>query len=252
MIVGIFHPGSGLGDQIFSYIAARTKSEELGTDFYMVGKFKGENFIHLTSIQSMPCPPCSVEPNTGKITVNNGFPLFETTRKYYDPEWNFIKDNTIVDGCTLQDERYFDLEKVREWLITEPVSMPDDLCIINFRGGEFSLVPDLFLPVEYWREAINLMVEKHPNIRFEVHTDDLLLASHFFPDFDIVCGMEKNWKAIRYAKHLVLSNSAFGIIPALLSPAEEVIAPRGWSKHNNFNGEWGLNCNYYKRFTYIL
>lgn len=252
MIIGLQHPGSGLGDQLFCYIAARTKADELDTDFMMVGKFKGEDFIQIDPYfdKYVYYDEYSSDQLTGKITIQSDFPLFETTRKYYDPEWNFITDNTIVDGCTLQDERYFDVEKVREWLVTEPIEMPDDLCVINFRGGEYSLIPELFLPVEYWREAVNLMVEKHPNIRFEVHTDDELLASHFFPDFDIITGMEKNWKAVRYAKHLILSNSAFGIIPALLSPAEEVICPRKWARRN-LNDEWSLPQNYYKRFLYI-
>lgn len=249
MIFSLLHNGSGTGDQLFSYIAGRTKAEELGVDFTTVGNFKGKDFIKLNMGVPNHCM-ISLDENTGKITVHEEMPLFETTRKYYDPEWNFITDNTIVDGCILQDERYFDIERVRKWLITEPIDMPDDLCVINFRGGEFSLVPDLFLPIEYWREAVNLMVEKHPNIKFEVHTDDLLLASHYFPDFDIITGMEKNWLAVRYAKHLILSNSAFGIIPALLSPAQEIIAPRKWARRN-LNDEWSMPQNYYKRFTYI-
>ncbi len=250
MIYGIFHPGSGLGDQLFCYIAARTKAEELGVSFKMIGNFKGKDFIKLDYGYGKDLP-YSVEPTTGKLTIKNDFPLFETTRKYYDPEWNFITDNTIVDGCTLQDERYFDIEKVRYWLLCSPTEKYDEnLCIINFRGGEFSLIPDLMLPPDYYREAIQIMVEKNPNIRFEVHTDDELLASHYFPDFDIVTGIEKNWKAIRYAKHLILSNSAFGIIPALLSPAEEVICPRKWARRN-LNDEWSLPGNYYKRFLYI-
>lgn len=249
MIVGLFHPGSGLGDQLFCYIAARTKAEELGVNFTMASNFKGDGFIKINKgIENEVV--YLIHPNTGKLSIFSDFPIFETTRKYYDPEWNFVKDNTIVDGCTLQDERYFDIEKVREWLVTEPVNMPDDLCIINFRGGEFSLIPDLMLPPEYYREAVEIMAKNHPGIRFEVHTDDLLLASHYFPDFDIITGMEKNWKAIRYTKHLILSNSAFGIIPALLSPAEEVIAPRKWARRN-LNDEWSLPQNYYRRFLYI-
>lgn len=250
MIYGLQHPGSGLGDHLFCYIAARTKAEELGTDFTMVGQFKGKDFIHLKGIELIETPLFTLEQSTGKMTIHNNFPLFETTRKYYDPEWNFITDNTIIDGCTLQDERYFDIEKVRDWLVTEQIDMPDDLCVINFRGGEFSLVPDLFLPVEYWREAVEIMAKNHPGMHFEVHTDDELLASHFFPDFPIVTGMEKNWKAVRYAKHLIISNSAFAIIPALLSPAKDIIAPRKWARRN-LNDEWSMPQNYYRRFTYI-
>lgn len=252
MIVGLQHPGSGLGDQIFSYIAARTKAEELGTDFYMVGKFKGEKFIHMTGMQSMPCPPCNVEPTTGKITVNNGFPLFETTRKYYDPEWNFIKDNTIVDGCILQDERYFDIEKVREWLITEPIDMPNDLCVISLRGGEYSFIPELFLPKIYWDNAIKKMLEINPNMKFEIHTDDAMLGQILFPDYKVVQSMGLNWKAVRYCRYLISSNSAFSIIPSLLNEnVQFIIAPKYHARHNISDGYWSMEQNMYKKYNYL-
>ena len=38
MIIGIISPGSGLGDQLFSYIATRVRAADLGVDFGFVGK----------------------------------------------------------------------------------------------------------------------------------------------------------------------------------------------------------------------
>ncbi len=162
-----------------------------------------------------------------------------------------MEDNTIIDG-EFQDERYFEhrLPEIREWLKVEPLGLPDDLCIINFRGGEFALYPDLFLPREYWYDAIHLMQSKYPNIRFEVHTDDRVTARKFFPKFAIMQDMEWNWRSIRYAKHLILSNSSFAILPALLNEnVKEVIAPKYWARRNT--KVWALPQNYYKKFQYI-
>lgn len=95
-----------------------------------------------------------------------------------------------------------------------------------------------------------MMRKKYPNIRFEVHTDDPALAQQFFPEFDIVSGIDVNWRAVRWAKHLIISNSAFAIIPSLLNKnAEEIIAPRGWARRNI--KEWSMPSNYYKKFTYL-
>lgn len=181
-----------------------------------------------------------------KKVVENGVDV-----RGYDPEFNFIEDNTIIDG-EFQDERYFEhrLPKIREWLKVEPLDVPDNVCVINFRGGEYLTVPDLFLLPDYWNEAISIMREKNPHILFEVHTDDTKLAQDFFPQFKVFHDMELNWRAIRYAKHLILSNSSFAILPALLNEdVKEIIAPRYWARRNT--KIWATNQNYYKRFTYI-
>ena len=52
MIIGIIHPGSGLGDSLFSYIATRVRAADLGVDFGFVGKefFKGYDFNAASTI----------------------------------------------------------------------------------------------------------------------------------------------------------------------------------------------------------
>lgn len=180
-----------------------------------------------------------------KMVVENGIDI-----RGYDPEINFVEDNTVIDG-EFQDERYFShrLDNIREWLPVEPLEMPDDLCVINFRGGEYALYPDLFLTKDYWDEAIAKMKEKHPGIRFQVHTDDPKTAQYFFPDYECIQDIGLNWRFIRYAKHLILSNSSFAILPALLGNAEEIYAPRYWARRNT--KVWALPSNFYRRFTYL-
>ncbi len=249
MIIGLWHPGSGVGDQLFCYLAARLKSEELGVDFGMVGDFKGEAFMELDRGIVIDAPYI-IESPAGKIVVQNDMPVFEGQR-WYDPEFNFITDNTIIDGCMMQDPRYFmhRIDDIREWLKVEPLEVPDDVCVIGFRGGEYAMVPDLFLTTEYWSTAIEKMRKINPLMKFEVHTDDPDTAKKFFPDLNIIHDVGVNWRSVRYAKHLIIANSCFFILPSLLGDANKIIAPRYWARHNI--KEWSLPQNYYKEFTYI-
>lgn len=247
MIVGIFHKGSGLGNQLFRYVTARTLAQDKGFDFAMSNpqEFKGQDFMNL---------------EMGGLYDSGGFYKFDENKiitadgvdiRSYDPEINFVQDNTVIDG-EFQDERYWghNLDNIREWLAVEPLNMLDNVCVINFRGGEYTAFPDLFLTEDYWMRAIEIMKAMNPDMRFVVHTDDAISARRFFPSYPIHQDMELNWRSIRYAKHLILSNSSFAILPALLNEdVQGIIAPRYWARRNTKT--WALPQNYYKRFQYI-
>ena len=174
MITGIFHQGSGLGNQLHRYVATRVRAADLGVEWAMIynhdnsGKekgFKGQCFMDIGKWDKgvkIPTDNLShFDPQViksfwiEKKTVENGIDI-----RSYDPEFNFIKDNTIIEG-EFQDERYWEHreKEVNEWLKVEPLEVPDDTCVIGFRGGEFALYPDLFLTKEYWEEAMNIMVK---------------------------------------------------------------------------------------------
>lgn len=240
MISGIFHSGSGLGNQLFRYVATRSIAEKKGCSFGMVHPelFKG-TFITTDIPKALP----TTHTFTEKKVVENGIDI-----RGYDPEINFIQDNTLIDG-EFQDERYFNIEYVRKWLKTQPLYLPDDLCVIGFRGGEYVGVDELFLQKEYWETATQLIIDKYPKIRFEVHTDDPETARRFF-DYPIIHDISLNWRSVRYAKHLIIANSSFYILPALMNEGVgEVIAPRYWARRNK--KVWALPQNYYDKFTYI-
>ncbi len=254
MIIGKFFNGSGLGNMLHRYVATRVLALDKGYDWEMVyiddgaGKefgFKGDSFM---SVNYRIYPELDKFPtmktwHEKKIT-ENGVDI-----RSYDPEFNFIEDDTIIDG-EFQDERYWEHreKEVDEWLKVEPLDMPDDLCVIGFRGGEFSIYPDLFLTKEYWDEGIKMMREINPNMRFQVHTDDKPLAQQFFPEFEVIHDIGINWRSMRYAKHAIISNSSFFILPRWLNKGL-TIAPRYWGRRNT--KVWSLLQNYYKRFLYI-
>lgn len=262
MIIGKIHPGSGLGDQLFSYIITRVIALDKGYDFGFVGKeyFKGKDFLNLDWGKENSST-YHIE-NGGKLVLDiegidyssqYGFKgVFVFDKPYYDPEVNFIEDGTIIDGTGAQDERYWGhrLDEIREWLKVKPyLDDFDSVCLVNFRGGEYALFPELFLTKEYWDKAMSMMREKYPDIEFIIHTDDKELARQFFPGCIIISGIEENWRALRQAKHLIISNSAFAILPAILGDAKEILAPRYWARRNI--KQWSMPSNYYKKFNYL-
>src|SRR3990167_4590297 len=258
MIFWIFHAGSGLGNQLFRYVMTRVLALDKGYKFSMINPegFLGKFFMQLDTGE--PRLGFTVEQGSGRVITQSDLPLWEEKKvvengvdiRSYDPEINFVGNDIIIDG-EFQDERYFEhrLPEIREWLKVEPLYMPDDLCIIGFRGGEYTLYSDLFLPITYWEEAVKMMKEKNSHMKFRIVTDDPELASKLFT-FEVTHEIGMDWRQVRYAKHLIIANSSFYILPALLNEdVKEVIAPRFWGKRNK--GFWSLNQNYYKKFTYV-
>lgn len=251
MIAGIFHQGSGLGNQLHRYVAARVLAMKKGFKFGMVAPqyFKGREFMSLDMGQEVVCE-LQIDQQSGRV-IPVGAVMWEEGKYEYNKGFNDVLDHTIIDG-EFQDERYFKnyIPQIREWFNVEPLVVPDWKVIINFRGGEYVGVPDLFLTKEYWDEAVGIMKKQSNQFVFEVHTDDPETAKQFFPHFRIVKDMGLNWRSIRFAKHLILSNSSFAILPALLNEnTQTIIAPKYWGGRNI--GQWRYPMNEYKKFQYI-
>lgn len=247
MISCYFHQGSGLGNQLFRYVMTRTLALDNEWDFGIIHpeNFKGSSFMKL----DMGQPVSGIHYEYFERRVNNAQGV--DIRDYDWPGIKALQNDTVIDG-EFQGELYFSHRKkeIRTWLTVEPLILPEDLCIINFRGGEFSLFPDLFLTQSYWDLAITKMRKINPNMQFEVHTDDSKTAALFFPEFDIVHDIALNWRSIRYAKYLIVSNSSFAILPALLNEnLKTIIGPRFWARRNL--GYWALPYNRYKNWKYI-
>lgn len=258
MISGIFHKGSGLGNQLHRYVMTRVLALDKGYHFGMVAEdnFKGKSFMKLDMGEYFPCE-WQTNKQTGKVTAFNKdneyefLPLWQEWDKHcFDPDISFVQDNTIIDG-NFEDERYFEhrLPEIRKWLKVEPYEVSEDTCVINFRGGEYQYVPELFLPQEYWDRAVQKMRDIDIE-HFIVATDDVPLAKKFFPQFECIHNIGENWRIIRYAHYMILSNSSFAVLPSLINEnAKYIIAPKYWNRYNV--KRWDYPQGYYKKFTYI-
>lgn len=267
MLAGIFHSGSGIGDQLFRYITVRTLAEEKGFDFSMLNwsNFKGESFIDIQPKVAW-APQNTLYWNEKDVRDAQGNDI-----RSYDPEINFVGDNSLIDG-SFEDSKYWghNLANISKWLAVEPLNIHYNTCLIGFRGGEYASIPGLFLPKEYYSQAIEKILKKNEFTTFEVHTDDPPLAKKFFtedwgirPPFNFIeneqishskhTNMALNWRTARYAKHAIIPNSAFFILPRLLKhfedPTAVTIAPRFWAGHNS--KIWKRPACYYPQFTYI-
>jgi len=232
MIAGIFHKGSGIGNQLHRFVGTKCLALDRGEEHAMVAPllFKGFDFM-------------GVDFNDAELAYS----IDQTGKVLLDD----LKGIEVIDA-EFQNEAFFmhRIDEVRSWLKVEPLEMPDDLCVISHRGGEYTVFPDLYLTNEYWDKAISMMREINPNMRFEVQTDDLHSAQLQFPTFDVVQRIAHNWRSIRYAKYLIVGNSSFSILPSLINEdVKKIIAPQFHAGHNK--GYWQEPNNCYKKYEYI-
>lgn len=241
MLVGQIHKGSGLGNQLHRIVITRVLAKELGLDFGFEGivNFKGNSFLNLEWGQ---IPVWDKEFIEKRVNNEQGIDI-----RGIDTSVNFIEDGTRIEG-EFQDERYWEKHRkdVDKWLKVEPMDL-GNICVINLRGGEYKIFPDLYLTQKYWNEAIKIK-RKQGVKNFVVVTDDVEEAEKFFPEFVISHEIGRDWRAIRYAKHLILSNSSFAILPAWLGEGN-IIAPKNWARHNI--GVQATQQNIYKNWNYI-
>jgi hypothetical protein len=253
MLVTAMYNGSGLGNQLANYVSVRCLASDKKLKFGVQypERFKGLGFMTLNFGELVTGGITEIEGQKPSVLPDGIEYWYKEETSGYDPKFKEIKDNTLVHGW-LQGVDYFKHKKnaIRRWLKVDFLDMPDDVCVINFRGGEYKYVPDFFLPKSYFDMAIAKMLEINPNMQFVVHTDDKEEARKFFPDYSIVQDIGVNWRAIRYAKYLILSNSSFAILPAWLNESvHKVIAPWGFGRYNK--EYWLLDQNYVEGWDWL-
>lgn len=173
----------------------------------------------------------------------------------------FQADIFDIQDCTKmyipcgQDARYYNKEKLLKWfkireenkdfykaqLKENGIILDENLTVINIRGGEYRGVPSLILRKEYWQDAIKIMKDRNPKMKFICITDDISYGNNIL-DFKIPVmhfSIGGDYYVINNAKNLILSNSSFAIFPTWLNDNDPfVIAPRYWARHNVSTGYW--------------
>lgn len=271
MIVNELYNGSGLGNQLWRYAVTRVIAKKNGYDFGIMNshKFKAPNILTLDfgkpvvggSAPFEGAPPTTLPDGIESYYAERDLihPVYNCDCRLYDPNLALVADNTKVDG-NMESEKYLDGTKdnVREWLkIKDEKQIYDfkreDICILAFRGGEYSSVRDLFLPQTYWNRAIQVMLNRNPDMKFMVVTDDPRTAQHFFPQLPVHhYDTETDWVLISNAKNIILANSSFAWLPTWINDdIIRVIAPKYWGKHNISDGFWAQGDSLTKGWEYL-
>ena len=179
-----------------------------------------------------------------------------------------IQDNTMIHLISQSEDYLIDRkDEIFDWFKIKSeykeiyetklknfnITLDDDTCVINFRGGEYRSVPDLILRKEYWRDSINHMISINPNMKFIIITDDPMCAKSYIGDYP--CYHDEigfDFYVVNQSKHVILSNSSFGWWAAWLNKNSKLtIAPKYWARHNTSNGFWSVGDSYTRSFTYL-
>jgi hypothetical protein len=258
----IASPLSGnIGDHIVRYLVCRSVAEKNGYS-WGINPVTSHDYYHgaeqmdffninygLPNHSAWGEIPLGINNVWEEKYVDNGDHTFHP----FQPDIFDIPDNTQLILRCCHDARYYDKEKVRQWLKIKDekvaecectlkqynIELNDDLCVINCRGGEYVGIANLFLRWEYWQQAMNHMLEINPKMKFLVVTEDPHYFKYVFnlpiAHFSI-CG---DYYVVNHAKYLITSNSGFGVFPTWLNEnAKFIISPKWWARHNSSNGSW--------------
>lgn len=269
LLVTELYNGQGLGNQLACYVTTRVIAEDLGYEFGIMHpeKFKGVDFMHLDfgsevigGLGPEGGPPKKLPKGIKYYYAENPtiHPITGADIRNFDKELVGVLPNTKIDGY-MQDEKYFEHRKedIKNWLkVSKEYDINDyandNICVINFRGGEYVRHKDLYLTQKYWDDAMVNMKKINPDFKFIVITDDPDEAKIFFPDFEIHhFNIGKDYAVVKNAHYLIMSNSSFGWFPAWLSDKlKYCIAPKYWARHNVSDGYWSSGTNLTKGWMY--
>ena len=270
MLITEFYNGQGLGNQLACYVTTRVLALDLGYDFGVMHpeRFKGADFMDLDFGQSVDG---GFGPEGGPpIELPNGIqnyirekseihPVSGADIRGYDDSLRSISDNTKLDGL-LQGEKYVMHRKteIAKWLKIKNHSesihiIESDVCVINYRGGEYVGVNEFHLNNKYWENAMDHMRNVKSTIRFIVITDDIISARKIFKNIQIYhFSIGGDYAVINNAHYLILSNSSFAWYPAWLNEnLKFCIAPKYWGRHNVSDGYWSLGSNITSGWYYL-
>jgi hypothetical protein len=261
--------GQGLGNQLFCYITTRCIALDRNLSFgikdtgWIGDKRYNQNGIYWMNLDMGKSVPENLpvyneidiryKTNTCHHDIVNGCDI-----RSYDIGLSNVFDNTLIFGI-MQDEKYFYHRKseIKQWLRIKPeydcFDFSDkDICILNFRGGEYVGYNELYLEREYWINAMENMKKYNPNLEFVVITDDVKSANLMLPElksyhFDV----GKDYAIIKNAHYLILSNSSFGFFPSFTNDNLKVaISPKYWARHNVSDGYWSTEQNLYSDYLW--
>jgi hypothetical protein len=261
--------GQGIGNQLFCYVTTRSIAHDRGFEFGIKDTgWSGDKRYNQNGFYWFNLDMGSTVPDGLEVYIEKDVRIFLPTCAHdmthgcyiskYDENLINISDNTMILG-NMQDQKYFIHNKhlVKEWLkVKEEYDTyeytDDNVCVLNFRGGEYVGFDELYLTRKYWIDAMNNMTKINPNMQFVVITDDIKASQDMLPEIPAYhFSVDKDYAIIKNAKHVILSNSTFPFFAVFTSDTiENIIAPKYWARHNVSDGYWGSGQNLYSGWNY--
>lgn len=238
-----------LGNQMFQYSIARLIAEKNGYNFYLT-KEKNQNKQNISDYFNL-------DMGNADGLIRNIY--IENSDQIYDPNLFNISDFTSLSGF-FQTEKYFlsHQEKIKDWFKIKKTNEVqeilnkypiDEYCYIHFRGGDYKDMRNWSLPKKYYDDAMNKI---SGNLKFLIITDDIKLASEFFPNIAMMSNdMMVDFALLYYSKFCIISNSSFSWWAAWLSNKEKIIAPLGWVNYNKQDGTFWPHDIKSNKFIYV-
>jgi hypothetical protein len=269
-----------LGNHMWQYASCRSIAEKLNYEWGINSSpthdyYQGMNQMYFMDIDfGKPIDGITKDFHENWTNHNHNGDVINITM--FDERVLQLEDNTKLIGHKgalggiYQTDKYFfnEFDKVKSWFkLNESyvneyekklqelnINLDDNLCVINFRGGEYRSIPKVVCRREYWRDSINHMLDLNPNMKFILITDDPAYASSFMPfdipTFHIDIGFD--FYVVNQAKWLIISNSTFGWWAAWLNKnVNKILAPKYWASHNHSDGYWCVGECYTESFHYV-
>lgn len=257
------YDGQGLGNQLWVYATCRSIAENLQMPYRILGpdKFKGSSFLDIDfGLEDTP----KTDTETTKPVISNFHEQIfydEEMQKFssaFDSEVLNLKPFTKIHGV-FQSEDYFfnNIPRVKSYIkIKEEslamLSIQDDICILNIRGGEYKRHKRFILPKSYWINAMRNMKSLTGINKFLIVTDDPRYAKALFPELPVLQGgIAECYVALYQARYLILSNSTFSYFPVKTGIDKSfVIAPKYWARFGNKYSRWASPANLYQSWMW--
>jgi len=150
-----------------------------------------------------------------------------------------LTESTNLTGH-MQSERYFchAIDEVRHYFRMKDEPPLSDYVAVHYRAGDYGSDYHPRMPIEYYREAMNLF----PGAKFLVFSDELETAKNLFgSDVEYSEGdYLEDFRRMKTCRHFIIANSSYSAMAAILSeaPDKRVVAPRPWfGKAAGIDGE---------------
>ena len=242
-----------LGNNMWQYAVCRTIAEDKNYEFHIPRSFSGSELFD-----------CSLGVDLDLTNQNfiDGYMHNSFMAQFYNPHILEIPDFTKLVGF-FQCERYIEKNKsnIQGWFslknpnhsLLHELNLNEEVCIINFRGGDYKEIPDVYLDINYWKNSIAEIKKLNPNIEFIVVTDDIKEAQRFFPELPAYhFNVADDFLLISHAKYLIVANSTFSWWGAWLNMGcKMVIAPKYWMRYNQSEGWWAPGESITRGFYYM-